>query len=258
MSRLPALFVGHGSPMNATWDNGFTRALSEWGRALSERKPRAILCVSAHWWGPALEVTSSASSRLIYDFNGFPENLYQLQYPCVGHPALADRVRALAPEVGADSRRGIDHGAWTILLHLFPQAQIPVVQLSLSMQLTEQEHWDLGRKLRPLRDEGILVIGSGNIVHSFIGFRGPEDAPPHALGVEFETKIVRAIDEKDATTLIRYSELGEAARFSSPTPDHYLPLLYPLAMREPNEGVSYPFTGYQYSSMSMRCLQVGS
>lgn len=253
MSRQPAIFIGHGSPLNTIQDNSFTRALRSWGESLS---PKAILCVSAHWWIDDVAVTDNVRPNQIYDFGGFPDELYEIKYPCIGSPELAVRMQSLAP-VKASSAWGIDHGAWTVLRHLFPDASIPVVQLSLSKALTGAEHWALGERLKPLRDEGVLIVGSGNIVHSFWGFRGPENATPHPLGVEFENKIVEAIESDDADTLTQYESLGPAAKFSAPSADHYWPLIYPLATKEASEKITYPHVGYQYASMSMRCLQIG-
>lgn len=257
MPKIPAIFVGHGSPLNVIQDNDFTRTLATWGKQLQGFAPRAILCISAHWWVDKISVTAGKVPRTIYDFSGFPPALSAVKYPCPGSDELADQICALDPRIQKDKSWGIDHGTWSVLVHLFPQANVPVVQLSLDRNMAAREHFHLAEKLKPLRADGVLIIGSGNIVHSFSGFRGPEDAPPHPLGFRFDQTIAAAIADNQHDVVIDYEQAGEAARFAAPTADHFLPLLYTLGVRENTEEAFFTFAGFQYASMSMRCVQVG-
>ncbi|HUJ74033.1 MAG TPA: 4,5-DOPA dioxygenase extradiol [bacterium] len=258
MSTLPALFVGHGSPLNAIADNDYTRALHAWGGRLQALHPQAVLCVSAHWWTPGTRVTVAERPQTIHDFSGFPPELHRMTYPCPGAPELAARVQALYEpgRVQADAGWGLDHGAWAVLHHLFPQADVPTVQLSLDGRLSAQEHWELGRRLRPLREEGVLILGSGNVVHSFVGARSG-NGTPQPWAQAFDAHVKTAILAGDHAALIHYEGFGNAAQLSVPTPEHYLPLLYTLSVRGPGEPVAFPFEGIQMGSMSMRSVQVG-
>jgi 4,5-DOPA dioxygenase extradiol len=255
--RMPAVFLGHGNPMNAISRNGYTEGWAAFGRSIP--RPKAVLAVSAHWYVPTTAVTIAPSPRTIHDFGGFPPELYRVRYPAPGDPALARQVGdLLAPlPVGLDDKWGLDHGTWSVLKHIFPEADIPVVQLSIDERQPPQFHYDLGRRLAPLREEGILVVGSGNIVHNLRLYAWGEEAPPFDWAARFEKRARELMIEGDQDKLIAYDKLGRDAQLSIPTPDHYLPLLYTLGLRQANEPVSFPVEGIDGGSISMLAVQVG-
>ena len=253
--RMPALFLAHGNPMNALADNGFTRSLTALVGDLP--RPEAVLVVSAHWLTRGTHVLTAALPRTIHDFGGFPEELYQVQYPAPGSPSGAERVRELVPEALSDDAWGLDHASWTILRHMWPSADVPVFELSLDIAAPPAAHWELGRKLAPLRDEGVLVVGSGNIVHSFAGISWEPDAPAKPWAEEFDAWIADALVRGDREALVDYRAAGTMARLSVPTNDHYLPMLYSAAMREDGDEIAFTHTGIEMSSMSMRCVRFG-
>lgn len=247
--KLPAIFFGHGNPMNAIEDNAYSRAWREIGRTLP--KPKAILCVSAHWYLPATLVTAVEKPRTIHDFGGFPRPLFEVQYPAPGDLDLCRRVQELT---GAqfDDQWGLDHGTWSILVHAFPNADVPVVQLSIDETQPSEFHYELGRKLAPLRDENILVIASGNLVHNLHTFSwGRHPVEPFDWAVRFEQSAREWIVTKNDAPLVGYEELGRDAMLSAPTPDHYLPLLYILGIRRDDDEVSFPVEGVDGGSVSM-------
>jgi 4,5-DOPA dioxygenase extradiol len=252
---MPAIFFGHGNPMNAIEDNAYSRAWAAIGRALP--KPKAILCVSAHWYLPATLVTAVEKPRTIHDFGGFPRPLYEVQYPAPGDLALCKRVQELT---GAqfDDQWGLDHGTWSVLVHVFPEANVPVVQLSIDETQPAQFHYEIGRKLSALRDEEILVIGSGNLVHNLHTFSwGRHPVEPFDWAVRFETSAREWMTSGDPTPLIEYETLGRDAMLSAPTPDHYLPLLYILGARREDDEVSFPVEGVDGGSVSMLTVMFG-
>ncbi len=253
--RMPALFLAHGNPMNALADDEFTRALRRLADELP--RPRAILVVSAHWLTRGTRVLSAPSPRTIHDFTGFSPSLYKVEYPAPGAPDVADEVSALLPEAASDGTWGLDHAAWTVLRHMWPAAEVPTLELSLDMTAPPSVHWGLGRRLAPLRDGGVLVVGSGNIVHSFAGVSWEPDAVPHAWAREFDAHVAEALRLGDRDALVDYEHAGASARLSVPTTDHYLPLLYPAAMRDAADGVTFPYEGIDMASMSMRCVRFG-
>jgi 4,5-DOPA dioxygenase extradiol len=254
-SRLPALFLGHGNPMNAIADNEFTRAL---GRLAAELpRPQAVLVISAHWLTRGTHVLTAPVPRTIHDFSGFPEALYAVRYPAPGSPAGAGLVRELLPEAVPDDGWGFDHAAWVVLRHMWPDADVPTFELSLDMSAPPQAHWDLGARLSALRDRGLLVMGSGNIVHSFAGADWDPDAIPHSWAMEFDGWVADMLLRGDGGALVHYDSAGPSARLSVPTNDHYLPLLYPAAMRTASDEISFPYTGIEMASMSMRCVRFG-
>jgi len=254
---MPVLFVGHGSPMIAVQDDKYSRALKIWGEDLRKKfSPRAILVVSAHWQTEGTKVTSLPEPRQIYDFGGFPAELYLVKYPVKGSPDLAKRVCALLPGSSEDIDWGVDHGSWTVLMYLFPKADVPVVQLSLDKNLTTEGHLALAAKLSPLRDEGVLIVGSGDIVHSFVGIMGPEDAPVEIFASEFEQTVRTAIEKNDLKTLCSYKSLGKFARQAVPTPEHFLPLLYVLGLREKGDATTIHSEGFQFGAISMTSYQI--
>jgi 4,5-DOPA dioxygenase extradiol len=256
---MPTWFVGHGSPMNAIADNDFTRALSRQA-ALLPAKPKAILCISAHWETHGTRVTTSPAPRTIHDFRGFPPELFAVEYPAPGSPELAERVRLMFDEgqVQGDARWGLDHGSWSLLRHMYPAADVPVVQLSLDRGLNPEQHYALARGLRPLREEGVLILGSGNIVHSLPLIQWSEDAPPYDWAVEFDAAIRDFLLARNHVGLMRYRELlGRSAELSVPTEEHYLPLLYAAGVHRDDEPLSFFYEGMQNASISMRSLQFG-
>ena len=226
---MPAVFFGHGNPMNAIQDNAWTRSWAAIGAALS--RPKAVLCVSAHWYLPATAVTAVGQPRTIHDFGGFPPELHQVQYRAPGAPELA---------------------------HVYPEADTPVVQLSIDETQPASWHYESAKKLAPLRDEGVLVMGSGNLVHNLHTYSwGNTAAEPYDWAMRFETLAREAIRAKNFAPLVGYESLGRDAMLSAPTPDHYLPLLYVLAQHLPDDSVSFPVEGFDGGSISMLAVQLG-
>jgi 4,5-DOPA dioxygenase extradiol len=244
--------------MNALSENAYTEACRRIGETTA--RPKAVLVVSAHWYVPELAVTATATPRTIHDFGGFPRQLYEVQYPAPGDPELARRVRnVLAPlDVELDERWGLDHGTWSVLLHVFPHADVPVVQLSIDETQPPAFHYEVGKHLAPLRDEGVLVAGSGNIVHNLHAFAwGKHAAEPYDWAVRFEQRVRALMTAGEHQPLIDYDTLGRDAALSIPTPDHYLPLLYVLGTGTPGEPVTFPVEGVDGGSVSMLAVQVG-
>lgn len=255
---MPAIFFGHGNPMNALNQNAWTLSWARIGREIP--RPKAILCVSAHWFIPETAVTAMERPRTIHDFGGFPQELFECQYPVPGSPELANRVQELlAPvEVRSDSSWGLDHGTWAVLCHVFPEADIPVVQLSIDETQPAGLHYELARKLSPLRDEGILIIGSGNLVHNLHAYSWGRHVPePLDWALRFETAAREMILSGNHTPLINYESLGKDALLSAPTPEHYLPFLYILGLQREGEKVSFPVEGFDGGSISMLSVQIG-
>jgi 4,5-DOPA dioxygenase extradiol len=305
-ARMPAVFFGHGSPMNALEQNRYTETWRRIGASLPE--PKAILCVSAHWMTRGTAVTAMDKPRTIHDFGGFPQELFEVQYPAPGSLHLAARVRELlAPvDVQQDQSWGLDHGTWSVLAHVYPDANLPVVQLSLDASQPPRYHYDLGARLAPLRDEGVLIVGSGNVVHNLGRMQWAEDARPYDWATRFNETVRAHIAAREHQALIDYPSLGETAnatshvagrtseasrassssrgpadvqdaqmprrpgmagngldpigedaRLSVPTPEHYLPLLYILAQQRQDEAVSLPVDGIEYGSIGMLSVAVG-
>ena len=255
---MPAFFFGHGNPMNALQRNAYTQGWTAIGAEVP--RPRAVLAVSAHWYGPGTSVTAMPAPRTIHDFGGFPPELYRVTYPAPGDPALARRVQTLlAPRsVGLDEQWGLDHGTWSVLCHVFPQADIPVVQLSIDETQPAAFHYELGKRLAPLRDEDILIIGSGNLVHNLHTYAwGRHPVEPFDWAMRFEEQARQLLLAVDDGPLIAYETLGRDAMLSVPTPDHYLPLLYVIALRREGEPVSFPVEGVDGGSISMLTVQIG-
>jgi 4,5-DOPA dioxygenase extradiol len=256
--RLPAIFFGHGNPMNAISQNAYTEAWRQFGETTS--RPTAILSISAHWYVPECSVTVMTAPRTIHDFGGFPAELFHVQYPAPGDPALACRIRKLlAPlEVKLDNSWGLDHGSWSVLRHVYPAADIPVVQLSINETRPGLFHYDIGRKLAVLRDEGVLIVGSGNIVHNLHAYAwGRHSQDPYDWATRFEGVARNLILSGDHTPLVDYELLGSDAALSIPTPDHYLPLLYVLGAGHADDVVRFPVEGVDGGSISMLTVQLG-
>ena len=256
---MPAVFFGHGNPMNALARNAWTEGWAAVGASVP--RPEAVLCVSAHWYLPATLVTAQASPRTIHDFGGFPRELYEVQYPAPGSPALARRVRELlapAGAVGLDERWGLDHGAWSVLCHVFPRADVPVVQLGIDETQPAPFHYELARRLAPLRDEGVLIVGSGNIVHNLHAYAwGRQVVEPLDWAARFDARARELLAAKDHSPLVDYESLGRDATLSAPTPDHYLPLLYVIAQQREGEEVTFPVEGFDGGSISMLSVRIG-
>jgi 4,5-DOPA dioxygenase extradiol len=252
---MPVLFLGHGSPMNAIEDNDFRRSWQALGKRL--RRPKSILCVSAHWETRGVYITGSEHPETIHDFNGFPRALFDVRYPAPGNPELARRVAELLDPVRVhiDPNRGLDHGAWGVLQPLFPAADIPVVQLSLSVLQPGAWHYDLARALGPLRDEGVLVVASGNIVHNLRLFKY-KDTAPLDWAQRFDEDVAEHIATGHHEGLLGYETLGSDALLAIPTPEHYLPLLYALGMQREDDPVEF-FNDEVRSAMSMRSVLLG-
>ena len=239
--KMPVLFLGHGSPMNAIEDNEFTKGWKEIGKTLP--KPNAILCVSAHWETRGTFITAMQKPMTIHDFGGFPQALFDVQYPAPGSPELAREAKNLITktEVGLDDKWGLDHGAWSVIKHLYPNADIPVIQMSLDYYQSPQYHYELAKELSSLRKKGVLIIGSGNMVHN-LGMAVWEKIKEPEYGfdwaIEASEKMKKYIISNDHKSLINYKSQGKEFELAIPTPDHYLPLLYTLALKEDNEKVS--------------------
>jgi 4,5-DOPA dioxygenase extradiol len=248
---MPALFIGHGSPMNAVQDTAYSRAWKKAAGAIP--RPESILFVSAHWETAGVAVTGGARPPMIYDFMGFPEELYAVTYPAPGLPTLAARVGDLLGGVRAEER-GYDHGVWSILRHMYPRADVPVVQLSLNRNLSAAGHYELAKKLAPLRREGVLIMGSGNIVHNLRLLR---QGPAYPWAQEMDQKVAEAVAASDHESLIHYEKWGETARLSVQGPEHFWPLLYVLAVRDKNEPASFVTEGLDLGAISMRSVRIG-
>ncbi len=256
--RTPALFVGHGNPMNAIVENPWSQAWTQLAATLP--RPRAILAVSAHWYVPGTHVTAMEEPPTIHDFGGFPRPLYEVQYPAPGDPTLAKRIAdLLAPlPVGLDNGWGFDHGTWSVLMHLFPFADVPVVQLSLDEAQEPSYHYELGRRLRGLRDEGVMIVGSGNVVHNLHAFAWGRHSPePYDWAQRFSDDVRERLRTRDHHALIDYEARGRDAVLSVPTPDHYLPLLYVAASQHDDEEASFPIDGVDGGSISMLTVRIG-
>ncbi|RLM27607.1 4,5-DOPA dioxygenase extradiol [Brenneria alni] len=255
---MPALFLGHGSPMNVLENNPYTQAWRTLGETLP--RPKAIVAVSAHWYTRGTAVTAMESPRTIHDFGGFPQALFDTRYPAPGSPELAEKIQQLlAPiPVAADrSEWGLDHGAWGVLIKMYPQADIPVVQLSVNGAQPAEYHYRLGRKLAGLRDEGIMIVASGNVVHNLRMVKWDGEAEPYPWAISFNQFVRDNLKyQGDNHPLINFMQ-HEGAALSNPMPDHYLPLLYVLGSWDGKEAISIPVDGIEMGSLSMLSVQVG-
>lgn len=244
--------------MNALADNAYTKALAGMRRLCPA--PRAILCVSAHWMTKGTYVTRMPKPRTIHDFGGFPEALFQVQYPAPGSPEVADLV---IDTVGSDtvkaddSEWGLDHGTWSVLRHLFPEAKVPVLQLSLDLAKPPQYHFELGKKLRPLRDEGVFIVGSGDTVHNLRKINWESAAPPFAWAQEFDAWFKGCLEKRDFDSLVHHYRDTEVGKLAVPTPDHYYPALYILGASEEADALKIEYEEIQNGSISMLCFSFG-
>jgi 4,5-DOPA dioxygenase extradiol len=256
--KMPSLFIGHGNPMNALANNAFTKTLEAEGARLMELNPEAILVVSAHWLTYGTYVTVSPHPETIHDFSGFPEELFRVVYPAPGSPASAaetiDVVKMI--DIKEDSEWGLDHGTWSILRHMFPLANIPVYQLSIDYKKPPLYHFNLANELKTLRDKGIIIIGSGNIVHNLLLIDFNEDAAPFGWAIEYDDLIKSFLLSKDYSALLDYTKFGNAY-LAVPTPDHYYPMIYTLGASDKNEELKFIYEEIQNASISMRSFRIG-
>lgn len=252
---MPVLFVGHGNPMNAIEDNEFARAWTEAGRLLP--RPKAIVCISAHWVTRGTLVTAMERPRMIYDMYGFPRELYEVIYPAPGAPDLAEQIRRIIKktDVQPDQEWGLDHGTWSVLRRLFPEADVPVIQMSLNADLDIASHYEVGRQLKELRAEGVLLLGSGNIVHNLALAQFADIA--YDWAVDFDNQVKDWILMDDHHPIIHYDEQGQAAQLAVNTAEHYVPLLYSLALKDEGEPVSFFAEKVWGGSVSMRSVRIG-
>jgi 4,5-DOPA dioxygenase extradiol len=248
--RMPVLFIGHGSPMNAVEDNAFTRKLREVRKKLPEAK--AICVVSAHWVTRGCQVQASEWPRTIHDFYGFPKTLYEVNYPAPGAPEEAKRL-AMERHLQIDHEWGLDHGAWSVLRHLYPKAEIPVFQVSLDHGRTFEEHVALGKEMKELRERGVLIVGSGNLVHNLRKINWEMHAAAYPWAEEFDGKVKKAIEERDVNSLAAPDRWGSGLLGEAhPTLEHYVPVLYCLGATDAKDKVSFPYEGIEFGSISMR------
>jgi len=255
---MPVVFFGHGSPMNALDSNQYTDAWRDIGRTVP--RPRAILCVSAHWYTRGTAVTAMAAPRTIHDFAGFPDPLFAVRYPAQGQPALARRARdLLAPRtVVLDDAWGLDHGTWSVLVHAFPDADVPVVQLSIDATQPAAFHYQLGKHLVPLRDEGVLVIGSGNVVHNLRIMNWGRAGAPFDWAVRFNDRVRELLQRGEHSPLLAYERLSQDARLAVPTPEHFLPLIYCLGMQSADDTVAFRCDNIEHGSIGMLAVTIGA
>lgn len=258
--RMPLLFVGHGSPMNALEENEFVTGWREAGKAIP--KPSVILCVSAHWETRGTFVTAMEKPKTIHDFGGFPKALYEVQYPAPGSPEMAKETKQIIKktEVGLDDKWGLDHGCWSVVKNLYPNADVPVIQLSLDYYQSPQYHYDLATELTQLRSKGVLILGSGNIVHNLgmIAWDKMNENYGYDWAVEAKEKMKKFITDGDHKSLIEYKSQGRAFNLSVPTPEHFLPLLYILALKEKNESVSFFNDENMAGSLAMTSVRISN
>jgi 4,5-DOPA dioxygenase extradiol len=252
---MPVLFIGHGSPMNAIEDNEFSREWANVGKFLPI--PKAILCISAHWETTGTRVTAMPKLTTLYDFQGFPEKLYEKRYPAIGDPELARSIKKSLSDVviHLDFGWGLDHGTWSVLSWMFPHADIPVLQLSLDFDQKPSYHYELGQKLKYLRKQGVLILGSGNMVHNLRVMVWEDTAFDWA--VDFDERLAQAIRSGDHQALVAYESMGDKAQLAIPTNEHFLPLLYILGLREPTDSVHFFCDRVTLGSISMRSFQFG-
>ncbi|MBO6573638.1 MAG: 4,5-DOPA dioxygenase extradiol [Balneola sp.] len=258
--RMPVLFLGHGSPMNGIEDNEFVREFKKQGQQLD--KPNAIIVVSAHWETNGTFVTAMQNPRTIHDFGGFPKELYEVQYPAPGHPELAKEISEYVNPTGTvhlDDKWGLDHGAWTVIKHLFPDADVPVIQLSLDYKMTPQQHYELAQQLKKLREKGVLIVGSGNMVHNLrkVDFRKINENYGYDWAIEADSKMKKWILEGNHRNLIDFNKQGKAFNLAIPTPEHYLPLLYTLGLKDEKDNTTIFNDSPLGGSLTMTSIKFG-
>ena len=256
--RMPVVFIGHGNPMHALNDNAYTRALTRLGGELEE--PQAILCISAHWMTEGTWATHMPEPKTIHDFYGFPRALFEVQYPAPGSPKLAELVQQTVGATGIhldDEMWGLDHGTWAVLRHMYPRANVPVVQLSVYIEQPGAYHLDLGRRIAPLREQGILILGSGNVVHNLPKMDWSDRAEPFDWALEFDEFVKRRTEDGDVARLAEDPRRMPGGELSVPTPDHWYPYLYALGAAA-GDRLRWEYEGLENSSISMRCASFGA
>lgn len=256
--RMPVLFIGHGSPMNAIDSNDYTRTLTALGKNLPV--PKAILVISAHWMTEGTWVTEMPKPKTIHDFYGFPQELFDVQYPAPGSPETAKLIQNITsnPKVHGDKEQwGLDHGTWSVLRHLYPKANIPVMQLSIDMSQPPEYHVQLGQQISKLRDQGVLILGSGNLVHNLRQIRWEANAQPFEWAVEFDEWLKEKLLDRDFKSVLNDFHATTAGKLSVPSMDHYYPLHYILGAADKNDPLKFEFEELQNGSISMRSFRLG-
>ena len=258
--KLPVLFIGHGSPMNGIEDNEFSRTWAKFGNEIP--KPKAVLVISAHWLTNGTHITAMENPKTIHDFGGFPQELFDVQYPAKGSPELAKATSKLitSTTVGLDHDWGLDHGTWTVVRHMYPNADIPVLQLSIDYNKPAQYHFDLAKQLISLRNKGVLIIGSGNMVHNLrmIAWdKLQESEYGYDWAIEMNTIFKDKISNSNFQSLINYEKLGAAAKLAIPTPDHYYPLIYSIALQDKQDEISFFNDKLVGGSLNMTSVKLG-
>ncbi len=254
-SLMPALFLAHGHPINAILDNNFTRRLSEINQEIE--KPNAIMVISAHWETKGTYVSVNQFPKTIYDFGGFDKRLFEIKYEPKGHPTLAREAIKLNKIIQEDNKMGLDHGAWAVLKYLYPEADIPVFQLSIDYSENPNYHFELAKQLKALRKKGVLIIGSGNIVHNLnLLDWNSQTASPYDWVLEFDLKVKKKLEIQQFEDLINYKNMGKSALLSIPTNEHYLPMLYILGLLEKGEKITHLYEAYEFGSLSMRSFKI--
>jgi 4,5-DOPA dioxygenase extradiol len=256
--RLPVVFIGHGNPMNAIWENEYTKSLKQLSKDLP--RPQTILCISAHWMTEGAWITNTLHPRTIHDFFGFPQELFDVQYPSPGQPEMAEHIMASVkgPRIHPDHDMwGIDHGTWAVMRHMYPEADIPVLQLSLYMSKSPEYHYELGQLLRQFRSQGVLIIGSGNIVHNLDVLIRTESAKPYDWAIEFDQWVKDRLEDRNYDSIVKDAEATHAGRMSIPARDHWYPLLYTLGASDEKDELKFIHEGIDNGSISMRCLTLG-
>lgn len=258
-NKMPVMFIGHGSPMNALAQNDYTLALGNIASKLSQT-PKAILCISAHWLTEGTYITSTDTPKIIYDFYGFPDELYQVKYPAKGSQAAAIKIHSLIESTNIkfdNGEWGLDHGSWSVLKHIYPNANIPVLQLSIDIRQPAEYHFKLGQQLRVLRENGILIIGSGNVVHNLRNFSWKETEHPFDWALEFDSWIKQQLENKNYSALVNEYHNTPVGKLSIPTLDHYLPLLYIVGASDEHDKLEFIYEKIQNGSIAMRSFSLG-
>ncbi len=258
-AKMPLLFLGHGSPMNGISENEFVQGFRDVAKSIPV--PNAILCVSAHWETRGTQVTAMPNPPTIHDFGGFPKELYEVEYPAPGNPELAKETQKLisSTDVALDEKWGLDHGAWSVIRHMYPEAEIPVIQMSIDYLKSPEQHYELAAEISALREKGVLIIGSGNIVHNLrrVAWDKLDANYGFDWAIEANEMIKKRVLEGNHTDLLKYNSLGSAISLAVPTPEHYLPLLYVLALKEKNEEVNLFNDETVGGSLSMTSVRIG-
>lgn len=245
---MPGIFFGHGSPMNAIEDNKYTKSWIEIVKTFP--KPKAIIVISAHWETNRTKITASQIQKTIHDFYGFPAKLHEIKYAAKGDINLAKRIQNIIPEVDLDNSWSLDHGTWSVLKHIYPKADIPIIQISIDKNKSTISHYELAEKLKTLRNEGILIIGSGNIVHNLSAIKWNGNKDPYPWAINFNSEIKSAILNNNIEKILNYQNI-KGAKESAPTPEHFIPLIYILGLKNDNEKISFFAKGFKMGSLSM-------